>query len=98
MVPRNARKPDTRGRNAPPGGPLRRAELGDRELVPAWLPQVKRINHVSASCCYSEAVNHASWVGPPGDILGYPVPFAQFIVKTEQVAVALQQVIAFPQG
>lgn len=43
-------------------------------------------------------MNHASWVGPPGDILGYPVPSAQFIVKTEQVAIALQQVIAFPQG
>lgn len=53
---------------------------------------------VSPPCRYRGTVNHASWVGPPGDILGYPVPLAQFIVKTEQAAVALQQVIAFPQG
>lgn len=43
-------------------------------------------------------MNHAYREGPPGDILGYPVPFARFIVKTEQAVVALQQVIAFPQG
>jgi hypothetical protein len=43
-------------------------------------------------------VNTAAWQGPPSDILGYPAPIQQFVVRTNHVVVALQQVIAFREG
>jgi hypothetical protein len=40
----------------------------------------------------------AAWEGPPNDILGHPAPIQQFVARTDHAVVALQQVIAFPEG
>jgi hypothetical protein len=43
-------------------------------------------------------MNAAAWEGPPSDILGRPAPIQQFAARTDHAVVALQQVLAFPQG
>jgi hypothetical protein len=43
-------------------------------------------------------MNPAAWQGAPGDILGGPVPVQQFVARTEHAVIALQQIVAFPQG
>ena len=43
-------------------------------------------------------MNTAAWQGPPSDILGSPVPIRQFVARTDNAVVALQHVIAFPEG
>ncbi|MFJ1761681.1 hypothetical protein ACIOD2_15275 [Amycolatopsis sp. NPDC088138] len=35
---------------------------------------------------------------PPEDVLGYPVPIAQFVARTDLAVVALQHVVAYPDG
>uniref|UniRef100_A0AAU2V7I9 Uncharacterized protein n=1 Tax=Streptomyces sp. NBC_00003 TaxID=2903608 RepID=A0AAU2V7I9_9ACTN len=40
----------------------------------------------------------SAWHGPPSDVLGHPVPIQQFVVRTDHVVVALQQLVAFPEG
>jgi hypothetical protein len=40
----------------------------------------------------------ASWQGPPTDVLGQAVPIQQFVVRTRDLVVALQHVVAFPEG
>lgn len=39
-----------------------------------------------------------AWHGPPGDVLGHPAPIQQFVARAEHAVVALQQVVAYPQG
>lgn len=43
-------------------------------------------------------MNPAAWQGPPTDILGHPASIQQFVARTDHAVVALQQVIAFPEG
>jgi len=43
-------------------------------------------------------MNAAAWQGPPSDILGHPAPIQQFVARTDHAVVALQHVIAFPEG
>lgn len=40
----------------------------------------------------------AAWQRPPTDILGQVVPIQQFVARTDHMVVALQHVIAFPDG
>ena len=40
----------------------------------------------------------ASWQGPPTAVLGHAVPIQQFVARTEQAVIALQHVVAFPEG
>ncbi|WP_438295864.1 hypothetical protein [Streptomyces sp. HUAS TT7] len=40
----------------------------------------------------------SAWHGPPSDVLGHPVPIQRFAARTDHVVVALQQVVAFPEG
>ncbi len=37
-------------------------------------------------------------LGPPGDVLGCPVPIARFVARTDLAVVALQHVVAYPGG
>lgn len=39
-----------------------------------------------------------SWQGPPARVLGHAVPLQQFVARTDQVVIALQHIIAFPEG
>lgn len=39
-----------------------------------------------------------AWQGPPIDVLGRGVPIEQFIARSDRAVLALQQVLAFPQG
>ena len=43
-------------------------------------------------------MNATAWQGPPDDILGHPAAIQQFVARTDHAVVALQQVIAFPEG
>ena len=43
-------------------------------------------------------VSANAWRGPPKDILGCAVPVQQFVARTDHIVVALQQVVAFPEG
>ncbi|MCW2929064.1 MAG: hypothetical protein JWM19_26 [Actinomycetia bacterium] len=43
-------------------------------------------------------MNATAWQGPPTDILGRAVPIQQFVARTDHTVVALQHVIAFPEG
>jgi hypothetical protein len=36
--------------------------------------------------------------GPPGDVLGCPVPIARFVARTDLAVVALQHVVAYSTG
>jgi hypothetical protein len=45
-----------------------------------------------------DPMNGTAWQGPPVDILGHPVPIRQFVARTGHAVVALQHVIAFPEG
>jgi hypothetical protein len=45
-----------------------------------------------------ERINATAWLGPPGDILGYPVPIARFVARTNRAVIALQHAIAFTEG
>jgi len=47
---------------------------------------------------YGENMNTVAWHGPPSDVLGHPAPIQQFVTRTDHAVVALQQVIAFPEG
>jgi hypothetical protein len=47
---------------------------------------------------YRERVSANAWRGPPKDILGCAVPVQQFVARTDHLVVALQQVVAFPEG
>ena len=47
---------------------------------------------------YRGRVSANAWHGPPTDILGCAVPVQQFVARTDHTIVALQQVIAFPEG
>jgi hypothetical protein len=40
----------------------------------------------------------ASWQGPPTDVLGTVVPVQQFVARTDHAVVALQHLIALPEG
>ena len=43
-------------------------------------------------------MNATAWLRPPEDILGYPVPIQRFVTRTSQAVIALQHVVAFPEG
>ena len=43
-------------------------------------------------------MNATAWQGPPDDVLGHPAPIQQFVARTDHAIVALQQVVAFPEG
>ncbi|MEU4424108.1 hypothetical protein AB0F81_26060 [Actinoplanes sp. NPDC024001] len=43
-------------------------------------------------------MNPAAWQGPPRDVLGRPVPIQRFVARTGRAVVALQEVVAFPEG
>lgn len=47
---------------------------------------------------YRGRMSATAWQGPPTDILGCAVPIQQFVARTDHTVVALQQVIAFPEG
>ncbi|GIH94122.1 hypothetical protein ACFFMN_25610 [Planobispora siamensis] len=43
-------------------------------------------------------MNAAAWQGPPSDILGHSAPIQQFVARSDHAVLALQHVIAFPEG
>ena len=43
-------------------------------------------------------MNADAWQGPPSDILGHHAPIERFVARTRHAVVALQQVVAYPQG
>lgn len=43
-------------------------------------------------------MNAASWQAPPTDVLGHTVPIQQFVAKTKRAVIALEHVVAFPEG
>lgn len=45
-----------------------------------------------------EGMSATAWQGPPRDILGHAVPVQQFVARTDHTVIALQHVIAFPEG